>query len=84
MGKLTCTIIRKKKNRSLYTTGVPKGFTERYWKYLWIAKWILSYVEDEVREVFEDCLLKKKDLPEKYEYLIEDFDKKFRILVTDK
>jgi len=84
MEKFTCTIFKKKTNRALYSTTVPKGFWERYGKALWIAKWINWDLDDKTYQAFKNFTLKKAELPKKYEHLIEDFDKKFRVLITNK
>ena len=77
-----CTIFKKSTNRALYSTRVPKWFSERYGAVLWIAKWINWDLDQKTYKALRQFLLKKNSLPKKYEHLIEKFNKKFRVLIT--
>lgn len=81
--KKTCfsSVFKKKTNRCLGTIPVPSEFTERYTKILWLAKWVNWKIDEKTYKSLRNFLLKKISLPKKYESLIEEFDKKFRVMI---
>ena len=75
-----CTIFLQKNNKPVITFRVGTS-DEVMVKYICITKW---YLGKEKAKIFEESVLKNNKLTKETLKMVEDFDKKFRLLVSNK
>jgi hypothetical protein len=78
-----CTLFTKKKNRPLITFWVHTK-EENAVKYMCIYKDYIGEVDKKIKENIKAYLFDKGELSEEAKDLGEKFDKKFRVLVSNK
>lgn len=76
-----CTIFLKKKNKPMLTFDTLEWFTEGHWKAIALMKWAMWTLRPEIFQVFKEYVNGTGELNNDAEYLVKEFDKRFRILV---
>lgn len=77
-----CTIFLKKKNKPLMTFDTLEGFTEEHGKAIALMKGAMGSLDKETFKIFREFVNQTGKLDKETKFLVSQFDKKFRVLVS--
>jgi len=79
-----CTIFLRKKNKAMFTFDTLEWFTEEHWKAVALMKWAMWNLPKDVFACLREFVNQTWDLDDGAKVFMSEFDKRFRVLVSNR